>query len=92
MTKPQNALDAVEAALAAIDSEIAAKAAQDTIGGQLLYFRAHLEAIKDQIASGTVPPRGHRRSGMAHAIVDSWPIDSRLGATLLEAERRYLDL
>jgi hypothetical protein len=93
MTKVQSALDAVDAALAAIEGEISAHAAgRGGVGDrrQLTGFRTDLEAMKHQLAAGTLPPRAQRITGVGRTIADSWPFDSPLGAVLLEAEQKYL--
>ena len=52
-----------------------------TVGdmSQLLEFQRHLEEIQRQLESNSVPGKSMRKSGMGHAIVDSWPLDSKLG-------------
>ncbi|MGW2707330.1 hypothetical protein [Streptomyces sp. NPDC001340] len=95
ITKMQSALDAVEAALAAIGAEISEHVAgRGTVGSQqqLKTLRANLEAMRDQIMSGTMPPPGQRLASMGRPITDSWPFDSRLGGALLKAEQLYLKL
>lgn len=93
MTKTQVALDSVEAALAVIENEITAHGqGVSAHAQQLKTFRSILEILRDQLVSGTVPPRDQRLSGMSQTITDSWPFDSKLGLFLLIAEHLYLDL
>ncbi|SEL33357.1 hypothetical protein [Streptacidiphilus jiangxiensis] len=96
MTKTHVALEAVEIALAAIEDEITAHAPRPGAAPvnlqQLRTFRSNLQTLRDQLMSGRVPPRGQRLTGMGRMITDSWPFDSQLGQTLLNAEQHYLDL
>lgn len=59
---------------------------------QLVRFERYLERILCQLESNRLPPKNTREFGMGRAIVDSWPLDSKLGSLLCSAEQAYRDL
>ena len=59
---------------------------------QLRSFQSHLKEILAQLESDHIPPRNMRRLGMGKAIVDCWPLDSKLGLLLCSVENAYEDL
>ncbi len=59
---------------------------------QLFHFKMFLERIIRQLESNRLPNRNEREFGMGRAIVDSWPLDSKLGNLLCSAEQAYRDV
>ena len=52
-----------------------------TVGdaAQLRSFTRHLEEILDALENDNITAKTMRKLGMGRAIVDSWPLDSKLG-------------
>ena len=59
---------------------------------QLRSYESHLKEILEQLKNDRVPPQNMRRLGMGKSIVDSWPLDSKLGNLLCSAEQAYQGL
>ena len=59
--------------------------------GQLLRFREELERMHQELESGALPPKDMRYVGMAHVIVDSWPLNTVLGPLIVKAEDAYIN-
>ncbi|MCH8969438.1 MAG: hypothetical protein IIA66_10025 [Planctomycetes bacterium] len=95
MSKENKAIALSRGALAALAVELDLhKEGRGTVGdpGQLRSFESHLKDILTQLESGHIPPRNMRKLGMGKAIVDCWPLDSKLGNLLCSAENAYQDL
>lgn len=56
---------------------------------QLEMFRSELKRMLTNLEAETLPPKAERLSGMGRVIVDSWPLGSSLGETIIDAERAY---
>lgn len=65
-----------------------------TVGetSQLYAFQLYLEDILLQLESNHIPEKSMRKCGMGRAIVDSWPLESKLGNLLCSAEQAYRNL
>jgi hypothetical protein len=59
---------------------------------QLRHIRQQLQAMREQLVSGPLPPRQARVSMLGRIITDSWPLESELGSLLIAIEREYLAL
>ncbi len=56
---------------------------------QLVRFRdCFLDAL-NKVENNTLPPPSNRQLGIAHTVVDSWSIKSKLGEFLINAEHAY---
>lgn len=85
----------VKLALKNVEDEInLRRQGKGTVGNlaQLETIRDVLFKILSQIDSGNIPPRSMRQSGMGRFIIDSWPIDSKLGELIIKAEQAYKNL
>jgi len=95
MMKNEKAIALVKQGLKELQLEIERHAeGVGTVGetNQLLAFQVHLEEILEQLKRNKVPAKSLRKLGMGHAIVDSWPLNSKLGDLLCSAETAYEDL
>ena len=95
MSKTNKAIALAREGLAALSVEFDRhKEGRGTVGdpGQFRSFESHLQEILAQLESGHIPPRNMRKLGMGKAIVDCWPLDSKLGNLLCAAENAYRDL
>jgi len=92
MSKLDRARQTLDQAIAAIDRALPQAGPTDTgpqSHAQLRRFRANLAAmLTDLDAPAAHPPRPAVPS-LGHIIVDSWPLDSPLGAAILAAEQAY---
>lgn len=61
-------------------------------GGQIEFMLKQIATMRAQIEAHALPPVGQREQGMAMIVVDSWPMDSLLGAEIVNAEQTYLKL
>lgn len=61
-------------------------------GGQGVMILDQISVMMQQIETSTLPPPGQRVRGMGNTVIDSWPMDSELGALILSAEQAYLKL
>lgn len=61
-------------------------------GGQVEVMLRQLRTMREQVEANDLPPSGSRVRGMAAIVVDSWPLNSRLGERLVAAEREFLKL
>jgi len=61
-------------------------------GGQGAVILDQVRVMEQQIESSVLPPAEQRVRGMGNIVVDSWPMDSELGALILAAEQTYLKL
>jgi hypothetical protein len=89
----QKALAVITRALRGIDEELdrhAAGQGRVSSAKQLASIRAQLSQMELQLSSPELPPRTERLRGVGRVIADSWPYDSPLGSTILEAEQLYL--
>lgn len=94
MNRASPVLRSIQIALDAIAAEIAS----DGVGSgkavesveQLGAMQAQLKSWRDELLSDSIMPRNQRRGGMGRVICDSWPLDSRLGSLIIEAEKSYL--
>ena len=56
---------------------------------QLISFKnCFLDAL-NKVEKNSLPPLSNRHLGIAHVIVDSWPLKSNLGEILIKAEHAY---
>ena len=82
----------MQSAIDSIDNELAKN--KDGKGGegspdQLVVFRNSLvDAIK-RLENDLLPPKSSRHFGIGRVIADSWPLTSKLGGLLIEAEAAY---
>ena len=58
---------------------------------QLLQFKEHFERIIQQLEDNELPSKNERAVWMGRVIVDSWPLNSKLGNLLCSAEQAYRD-
>lgn len=93
--KLEKAISYINIALREIDLEIKRhKQGCSTLSNveELLKFREYLMVILNDLKTGSIPSQDLRRFGMGHIIVDSWPLNSKLGDILLKVEQFYRDL
>ena len=93
MKNTERALANINKAISEVSDEIARldDGQQGVISNaqQLQKFLSQLEAMRDEVSENSV---SGNLLGMGRVIVDSWPFDSPLGATLLAAEQSYKSL
>ena len=51
-----------------------------------------IRIMQQQIESSMIPSIEQRVRGMGKIVIDSWPMDSKLGSLILAAEQTYLTL
>lgn len=91
MNKCDKAIAICSQAFHELTDELAKGQEMNANQNQLLPFRLHLEKIYLQLKSDQLPSKNNREFGMGRAIVDSWPLDSKLGNLLCSAEQAYRD-
>lgn len=89
MSKRDKAIAICNQALHELTSELAKEKCTIADRSQLLHFKGFLEKIIWQLENNHLPPKNERGSGMGRVIVDSWPLDSKLGNLLCSAEQTY---
>ncbi len=95
MSKTNKAIALAREGLAALAAEVNLhKEGRGSVGdpAQLRSFESHLQEILAQLESNHIPPKNMRKLGMGKAIVDCWPLESKLGNLLCSAENAYQKL
>ncbi|WP_133753052.1 hypothetical protein [Pseudomonas sp. LP_7_YM] len=59
---------------------------------RLLEFKSVFNEVLSLLSQNTLPPKSHRHLGIAHIVVDQWPINLELGEILIDAEQSYVEL
>jgi uncharacterized protein (DUF305 family) len=92
MSKIEKALALTQQAMKMVEEELDRQNRDETTVGT----KTQLEACKQQLCEmitqmekAQLPPKHQRLFGMGHMIADSWPINSKLGEALLNAEHAY---
>jgi hypothetical protein len=55
-------------------------------------IRRRLMQMCAAVESAQVPPRDARHHGLAHRVVDQWPLTSAASAAVIAAEEAFLDM
>ncbi|MCP2067993.1 hypothetical protein [Pseudomonas laurylsulfatiphila] len=61
-------------------------------GEQLDAMLKQIRIMKEQMENKTLPPPGARIRGMASIVVDSWPLNSKIGQRVVSVEQVFLKL
>ncbi|MGO4365776.1 hypothetical protein [Pseudomonas sp. PAB10] len=61
-------------------------------GEQLDVMLKQIRIMKEQVENKTLPPPGSRVRGMASIVVDSWPLNSKIGERVVSVEQAFLKL
>lgn len=61
-------------------------------GNQIEVILRQIRIMQTQVDAKALPPVGSRVRGMATIVVDSWPLNSKLGGRLVAAENAFLKL
>jgi len=87
-TSLHEAISAIEHAL----TQEEAPESGSTSRSQLQQFQESLRAMLQIVDCTDYMRGGTNVRGIGHVIVDSWPLHSPLGRTILKAEQEYFDL
>ncbi len=80
-------------AIAALDRVLAEPdPALDVSPDVLRECRQELQRMAREIEMDVLLPRDKRPRGMAHMVVDSWPLKHHVSEAVVRAEHAYLDL
>lgn len=89
----EKTLKSIDAALAELDFEIGKAATEKLAPVHILErFRENLIKMKSDVESEILPPKIERKKSMSRVIVDSWPLESKLGEIIVKAETLYYSL
>jgi hypothetical protein len=88
MDRRARARDLVQAALAAVEEELASPTSK-LCSAELGTCRDTLRGYLAELEQGALRPRGERGEGLGRLVADAWGYDVPLGSLVVQAERAW---